>query len=250
MDECGSRKPTAAVSAQSYWMQARDSPSSVSQKSTAQVSIPPRWAMLGEALRPVTAPCDLKEKWHASTPVQQNSSTLPAVLQTVDHFLEGKETECSCQEGISPCKREGEYTYKKNSGYICLLFILPGLRGTWQKAERDQVQRALLLKDTLCGIISESQPILANSRCLFAKQKFAMLNCHYNATLKRRYHHSCDDTRQPWTETEAGAHTSEQQTTLVPWISNPAFVLPLIAAPILRTGIPAATLTPLCGLRP
>lgn len=124
MDECGSRKPTAAVSAQSYWMQARDSPSSVSQKSTAQVSIPPRWAMLGEALRPVTAPCDLKEKWHASTPVQQNSSTLPAVLQTVDHFLEGKETECSCQEGISPCKREGEYTYKKKRVgiFACFLF--------------------------------------------------------------------------------------------------------------------------------
>lgn len=87
--------------------------------------------------------------------------------------------------------------------------------------ERDQVQRTILFKDTLRGIISESQPILANSRCLFAKQKFAMLNCHYNATLKRRYHHSCDDTRQPWTETEAGAHTSEQQTVLVPWISNP-----------------------------
>ena len=78
-----------------------------------------------------------------------------------------------------------------------LLFFLLGLRGTWQKTERDQVQRTILLKDTLRGIISESQPILANSRCLFAKQKFAMLNCHYNATLKRRYHHSCDDTRQP-----------------------------------------------------
>lgn len=119
------------------------------------------------------------------------------------------------------CKKEGEWTHKKEGGYIYLLFFLLGLRGTWQKTERDQVQRTILFKDTLRGVISESQPILANSRCLFAKQKFAMLNCHYNATLKRRYHHSCDDTRQPWKETEAGAHTSEQQTILVPWISNP-----------------------------
>lgn len=120
-----------------------------------------------------------------------------------------------------PCKKEGECSHKKEGGHFYLLFFLLGLRGTWQKTERDQVQRTILFKDTLRGIISESQPILANSRCLFAKQKFAMLNCHYNATLKRRYHHSCDDTRQPWTETEAGAHTSEQQTILVPWISNP-----------------------------
>lgn len=121
-----------------------------------------------------------------------------------------------------PCKKEGECSRKKEGRYIYLLsFFLLGLRGTREKMERDQVQRTILFKDRLRGIISESQPILANSRCLFAKQKFAMLNCHYNATLKRRYHHSCDDTRQPWTETEAGAHTSEQQTILVPWISNP-----------------------------
>lgn len=121
-----------------------------------------------------------------------------------------------------PCKKEGERSHKKESQYIYLLsFFLLRLRGTWEKTERDQVQRTILFKDGLHGIISESQPILANSRCLFAKQKFAMLNCHYNATLKRRYHHSCDDTRQPWTETEAGAHTSEQQTILVPRISNP-----------------------------
>lgn len=67
----------------------------------------------------------IKRRSGTLTPLFSCTAACFLGLQTAAHFLEGKEKECSCQEGIPPCKKEDEYSYKKRVVLsACSLFSL------------------------------------------------------------------------------------------------------------------------------